>query len=280
MDSDSDSDSDFRPAKVRRSAEGGRGPPAVLLPLEVLLIVAGFATPRTYLNLMETCVSLYQNLRPKITEQNKKYNALMHERALRNFYAQLEQCSMMWLAPIIASFPGTYIAGGFVTRAVSQGTWKYGDIDLWVSRHVNIVALRDMIVQALRFHGKGFSHDKDSKNELYFWAQIDSIENYYFPHPEMPRLQIMRTHDAHAAIQVFDFSFCACYFDGFKVAAMGGEACTMSNIVRRRGTICTPSLRHVPGDCTQAMLATFHRHVAWRVQKYLQRGFTITARGE
>lgn len=278
MDYDSDSDFYDRPAKVSRlSAIAG---PAVLLPLEVLLIIAGFATPRTYLNMMETCVSLYENLRPKITEQSATYNALMDARALRNFYAQLEQCSMMWLAPIIASLPGVYIAGGFVTRAVSQGTWKYGDIDLWVSRHVNIRVLRGMIEQALRFHGKGFSHDKDSKNELYFWAEIDSIENYYFPHPEMPRLQIMRTRDASAAIQVFDFSFCACYFDGFKVAAMGGEACTMSNIVRRRGTICTPSLRHVPGDCTQAMLATFHRHVAWRVQKYLQRGFTITASGE
>lgn len=266
-----------RPVKVRRAETPLPPPGLILLPLETLMLIAHFATPRTYMNMMQTCVSLYQNLHLKILDQNERYNNLMKERSLRNLYAQLDECSMSWLAPIVASFPGVYIAGGFVTRAVTQGTWKHGDVDLWVSRHVNVVALRDMIEEALKFHGKGFSHDKDNKNELYFWADIDSIEDYHFPHPEMPRLQIIRTSDAHRAIQSFDFTFCACYFDGFKVGSMRGHMC---NIVRRRGSICTPSLRHVPGDCTQAMLATFHRHVAWRVQKYLQRGFTITASGE
>lgn len=259
-----------RPAKKRRIERAV----VILLPLEILLHIAKFASPKTIMNLAETCTALHGILKWKIPDQAQRYQNLVRERGLRNFYAQLDECGMPWLAPIIASMPGIYIAGGFVTRAIAGGQWPFGDIDIWVPHSVDKKALHSLIQSALVFYGRGFTHSKDEPNETYFWADCRKIEAYYFPHPEMPKLQIIYTGDAFMSICDFDFSFCSCYFDGHQVDVT--HRTEMSEIVRRRGTALSPKIRGFDKTLVPAMFKVSYKHTLHRTQKYVQRGFEIT----
>jgi hypothetical protein len=260
-----------RPAKRQRNERA-----VDLLPLEILLHIAKFATPKTLMNMSETCTALQDRLKWKIPDQVHRYERLVAERGLRNFYAQLDECGMPWLAPIIASMPEVYIAGGFVTRAIAGGKWPFSDIDIWVPYTVDKKALHSLIQSALIFYGRGFTHSKDEPNTTYFWADCRKIEAYYFPHPEMPKLQIIHTGNAFTSICGFDFSFCSCYFDGHEINVT--HRTEMSEIVRRRGTALSPKIRDFDDKTLiPSMFKVLYRHTLDRTQKYVQRGFEITA---